>query len=282
MRAIHEYELASGQRLNRDKTRILSSQNTSSDTQSVLQEFWDVSIVANQDEYLGLPTFVGRGKKQAFLALKEKIGKRIHGWQDKLLSIARKEILVKAVVQAIPTYAMSVFQLPVSLCTELNSLISNFWWGAFSSDRKIHWIKWADLCLPKANGGLGFRDLATFNKALLAKQGWNLISNPTSLVARVLKARYYPHSSFFAANVGNNASYTWRSIVGAKDILELGCRWRIGSGEDICVWKDRWLPASSSGKVVTQQNTIHEFATVSTLIQSSPRRWNVDLIDEIF
>jgi hypothetical protein len=49
----------------------------------------------------------------------------------------------------------------------------------------------------KSEGGLGFRDLDMFNKALLAKQGWRLLQNPDSLTAKIFQAKYYSNSSFW-------------------------------------------------------------------------------------
>ena len=65
----------------------------------------------------------------------------------------------KAVAQAIPTYTMGVFQLPVKLCDELNALCARFWWGQMSNERKIHWKSWNVLTQAKKDGGMGFRDL---------------------------------------------------------------------------------------------------------------------------
>lgn len=59
----------------------------------------------------------------------------------------------------------------------------------------------------KSRGGLGFRDFSSFNQALVAKQDWRLIQNPDSLVAKMLKAKYYKQTDFLKARIGSNPSY---------------------------------------------------------------------------
>ena len=81
---------------------------------------------SSYSKYLGLPSFIGRSKKQVFATLKERVGWKLAGWKGKLLSMGGKEILIKAVAQAIPTYTMSCFQLPQSLCEYLESMMRNF------------------------------------------------------------------------------------------------------------------------------------------------------------
>lgn len=55
------------------------------------------------------------------------------------------------------------------------------------------------MCMPKEEGGLGFRDLKAFNLALLAKQGWRLQNESNSLVHRVFKAHYFLDGDFLSA-----------------------------------------------------------------------------------
>ena len=88
-----------------------------------------ISKVLARDRYLGLPIMVGRVKKREFQAIKDRMWKRLRGWQSKLLSIARKAILIQAVVQAIPLYVMSCFKLPKSFVHDFNMIIARFWWG---------------------------------------------------------------------------------------------------------------------------------------------------------
>ena len=99
----------------------------------------------------------GRKKRNTFNDIKEKLAKKLVGWKEKLLSKAGKEILIKAVAQAIPTYTMSYFKLLDTLCDELTSMIRNFWWGQKQDERKLNWMSWDNLCKPKADGGMGFK-----------------------------------------------------------------------------------------------------------------------------
>lgn len=71
----------------------------------------------------------------------------------------------------------------------------------------MHWYSWDQLSVPKREGGLGFRDLKKFNQALLGKQVWRILQQPQSLVARILKARYFSDGNIFTAVVRKKASH---------------------------------------------------------------------------
>lgn len=61
----------------------------------------------------------------------------------------------------------------------------------------------------------------SFNVALLAKQGWRLVTQPDYLLTRVLKARYFPSGCFLSALLGFNPSFIWRSLIGTTGLLHL-------------------------------------------------------------
>ncbi|KAK9677866.1 hypothetical protein RND81_11G172600 [Saponaria officinalis] len=164
-----------------EKTTVSFSAATKDAKKREIAVLLGVTLVEVQDKYLGLPTVIGR---------------------DKLWKRAGREIMIKAVAQSIPTYAMR--------------------------ERKIHWIAWEKLCLPKKCGGLGFRDYNMLNTSV------------DSLAARVIKD----------AARGHNPSYTWRGIWEAKWVLEKGLRRRIGDGETTSIWKDVWLTSTTTGRLV--------------------------------
>jgi hypothetical protein len=149
-----------------------------------------------------------------------RFSKRANDWSEKYLSSGAKEVLVKSVLQSLPTYAMSVFKFSADLCDELEQLIRNFWWGDEHERRKIHWIAWDKIIKPKLRGGIGFRDLAFFNQALLAKQAWRLLQFSDSLCARLLKAQYFPHGNLLDTSFPANSSPTWKGIEHGLELLK--------------------------------------------------------------
>lgn len=117
------------------------------------------------EKYLGLPTDVGKSKEGCFRYLKDRVWKHVQGWMEKCLSAGGKEVLIKSVAQAIPTYSMSCFKLPRGLCEHINGLLQKFWWGSRRGERKVAWVSWKTMCKPKYMGGMGFRDIELFNLA---------------------------------------------------------------------------------------------------------------------
>jgi hypothetical protein len=132
MRILGRYEQVSGQKVNIQKTSVFFSHNTSQERRQEILQLSGLTKTHHIDAYLGLPTFVGRSKNQAFCYIKEQVLNRLTNWKVNFLSQAGKEVLLKAVVQAVPTYCMGVFQLPITLCKDLNALMQNFWWTHMS------------------------------------------------------------------------------------------------------------------------------------------------------
>ena len=194
---------------------------------------------------------LGADHSECFKHFIESIKQRIQGWMEKQLSVGGKEILLKAVAQAIPVFAMSVFCLPKGICKEITDIIASFWWGDDEENKKMHWYSWWKLCYPKSEGGMGFRDLYSFNLALLAKQCWRLITSPESLCARVLKAKYFPNGGLLQASLKNGASFTWQSIMKGLEVFKKGYIWRVGNGNEINIWSDPWIPSSPNRMIIT-------------------------------
>ena len=94
-----------------------------------------------------------------------------------------------------------------------------------------------------------------------------------SLLYRLFKARYFPNSKFLQASIGNNPSYTWQSIMATQYLVQQGTRWNVGNGNSIRVWGDKWLPTSSTYKVVSPRQFLHADTWVSKLISQDSGAW---------
>jgi hypothetical protein len=157
-------------------------------------------------------------------------------------------------------------------------MTSQFWWGKNSERKRVPWMSWQRMGVSKFHGGMGFRDLEIFNKALLAKQGWRILKFPNSLVAKILQEKYFQGGDFLKAPLGRRSSYAWRSIVHAREVLERGLEWRVGDGARIRIWGDKWLPPPNSILVHLPQQSLAVDSRVIELIDPRTRWWNFDLI----
>jgi hypothetical protein len=197
------------------------------------------------------------------------------------MSRAGKEAFLKLIIQAIPTYIMSCFQIPVSICESLRRAIADFWWGIEEGKKKMHWRSWDWLTTPKCLGGLGFRDLILFNQAMLGRQCWRLLTDPSSLCARVLKGRYFPDCDVWDAPQTRSASYTWRSICHGMILVKKGIRWSVGDGKKIKLLTDNWIPNVLPGSFKTL-SPIPDGATVESLLKDDHSSWDADVVRAVF
>ncbi|CAL8135581.1 unnamed protein product [Prunus armeniaca] len=135
---LNAYCNAFGQRVNFSKSTLYFSSNTPGNMCEEICGVFSMSEVDGPGKYLGLPTIWGRAKLETLLCIKERILLKIQGLKQQLLSQAGREVLIKPVAQAVPQYPMNIFLFPKSVCREIDSLLSNFWWGQSGREKRIH------------------------------------------------------------------------------------------------------------------------------------------------
>ena len=275
------YCLASGQRVNYDKSSIFFSKGCPETLRVEIKNILNVQNESLSEKYLGLPTDVGQSKNGTFKYLRDRVWERIKGWMEKLLSVAGKEVLIKSVAQALPVFSMSCFRLPRGLCGSITSLIRQFWWGSKRGKRKPCWVAWDLMTRPKSLGGLGFRDIEIFNLALLSRQIWRLLNDPSSLSAQILKASYFPQCTVLEAQLGPHPSQVWRSILDGRDIITQGAIRRIGDGTTTNIWQHSWIPRDGMMKPVASL-VADPPQLVSDLIDHTRAAWREDLLRQVF
>jgi len=228
---LQTYSDGSGQRINLQKSALFFADRCPVHVKQTVKTILSVQSEVWQASYLGMPSWVGKSPSNTFNFLPERMWKVVRGWSDRPLSRAGKEVMLKSVIQAIPVYVMSCFRLPTGICDKMRTTVSNHWWGIENGRKKMHWRSWEWLTTPKAMGGMGFRDMELFNQAMLGKQCWRILTCQDSLCSKVLKGRYFPHCDFWQAPQPRSSSYTWRSLMHGKKLLEKDILWRVGDGK---------------------------------------------------
>jgi hypothetical protein len=124
---LEDYAMSTGQLLNPQKCSIYFGESCLNGTKEEVKRILYVSQEAFEAKYLGLPTPEGRMSKDKFKSLQMSLAKKLVEYDDNYLTQAAKEILIKAVAQALPVYIMGIFKIPYGLCDELTQMIRDFW-----------------------------------------------------------------------------------------------------------------------------------------------------------
>ncbi|KAL0404652.1 UNVERIFIED_CONTAM: putative mitochondrial protein [Sesamum radiatum] len=119
-------EATSGLKVNFEKSSIIFSKHTPIADREGLARILGVRMEAKHDKYLGMPAVVGRSKRDLFFNVKDRVWARLQRWKCKSLSQAGKLILIKSVIQTMPTYVMSCLLVPNSICQEIEGMMADF------------------------------------------------------------------------------------------------------------------------------------------------------------
>lgn len=185
---------------------------------------------------------------------------------------------------ALPTYTMANYILPKSICSQMDSRMMRFWWGFSDSQHHIGLKSWASLCRPKVEGGLGLKLMESHNKALIAKLGWQIQTNLEKPWVQIIHAKYLKGSFVWEAKASNGDSWFWKGITRVASILKSASCFQIGSGTQVRMWHDQWLPLPTPHCPLPRLTSIltDEETMVDSLIMPFSRAWNTTLIRYLF
>ena len=213
---LETYAAASGQLVNYAKSDISFGRDVKEEAQLAIAANLGVSITACNLSYLGLPTLTEKRKVETFTFIRERVWAKLKSWRGIWFSQEGREVLIKSILQAIPSYAVTCFRLPKTLVSAIHKAVAKFWWGGSGDERKMQLCKWEELTKRKTEGGLGFRDLEKFNQALVAKSVWRIIRRPDSLIGRILRVSYFPNGNILEATCPSYGSNLWWGLVWGK------------------------------------------------------------------
>lgn len=224
----------SGQKLSVSKSRILFSKHTPGRDRREVQSMTNIPTADDLGKYLGIPLNMGRISRGTTIDTLEKRKSKLTNWKAKQLSLAGRLVLLQSSIASIPLYQMQVTKFPITLCNEIDRYQKHFLWGHTEETKKIHLIKWDQICTPKRCGGLGLRRTSDVNIALMAKLGWRLLMEEDKLWAKTINTKY-------EGKLHNSDSQVWRHINKGSELLHQGNIWQIGNGNKAKFWVDKWL-----------------------------------------
>uniref|UniRef100_A0A803NGW8 FAD-binding PCMH-type domain-containing protein n=1 Tax=Cannabis sativa TaxID=3483 RepID=A0A803NGW8_CANSA len=262
---LETYEEWLGQKVSRRKTGLVFSPKVLGGDKSSIQEILDLHLLDKKERYLGNPFFYSARRRDDLKYIKEKLLNRLEGWKAKQLSFAGRQTLISAVLSSIPCYAMSTMKIPVAICSEMDSLVSRFWWTGSSN-----------------NGKRKFKD---FNMALLAKLAWQLLDGEQNNKpwVQILKAKYSSVQDFWNVQVKSDDSRVWKGILSTRALCSSGAGILVGEGS-VDIWSRLWVPGFSPQDVCNSfsDNVTHAFTSVADLFLPGTHRWNESLIRQCF
>ncbi|CAA7036129.1 unnamed protein product [Microthlaspi erraticum] len=247
-RVLERFCQASGQKVSLEKSKIFFSDNVSRELSEVISLESCIQATRELGKYLGMPILQKRINKETFGPVLERVSSKLAGWKSRMLSTAGRITLTKAVLSSVPIHTMGEIKMPESTVKSLDRVSRDFVWGSTPEKRKQHLVSWDKVCLPRSEGGLGIRKSGIMNVALVAKVGWRVLHDKTSLWAQVLRSKYkigdLQNRNWL--RVKGTWSSTWRSIaLGIREVICPAHGWVIGNGRNINFWTDRWLMGKS-------------------------------------
>ncbi|KAL8062253.1 hypothetical protein ABFX02_02G135400 [Erythranthe guttata] len=163
----------------------------------------------------------------------------INAWTGASLSYAGRAELIRAVVQGVECFWLSIFSIPVTVRTAIIKLCRAFLWGKAGAS-----VAWKKCCLPKTEGGLGLRELGAWNAALITKNLWEIQSKKDSLWVRWVNCVYLRQQSVWEWVPGRQDSAFIKYLASIRDQIRL----HFGSEELAIANLTKWygLPGKGS------------------------------------
>ncbi|XP_062085573.1 uncharacterized protein LOC133791669 [Humulus lupulus] len=208
---IGEFSSVTRLQINESKSQIYFGGVSAVDKHQIAAEM-NLSEGAFPLKYLGVPMRPTKWKHEDCDIIIQKIKMRLHTWASRHLSFASRIQLIHSVLFGLRNYWMSDFVLPQSIIKEVEKLYCGFLWGVNGNRSNIHMASWEKVCLPKAYGGLKFRNGLIWNYAILAKYIWVISEKHDMLWVKWINSIYLKGSNFWSYKLPLDTSWYWRKL----------------------------------------------------------------------
>ena len=197
------------------------------------------------------------------------------------MSRSGRHILVKAVLEAILVYWMSLSWIPKGILEKDLHICLHFLWSGNKEVSVTPWVRWDRIARPKSLGGWGLKNIFFLAKALVAKGGWRMIQ-AEYLWTRVMYEKYIAPDSILDWIRNPNKSHQggfviWKVVTKSFDVIGENLVWKVGNGRRVRVGEDPWLGCNEGFRlsellvVSLRQRGVNYLYQLASLVQEN--RW---------
>eukprot|EP00253_Pinus_taeda_P015440 PITA_15440 len=233
---------SSGMEVNNEKSRTFFF-NTVEPIKNHLTRVMGYRIGDLPTKYLGTMLDTSTLKIGNWKNILEKIMKRLDNWTFRALNLAARVVLLKATIQAIPIYPLSVMVAPKGICNKLVEIYRKFLWGGPKQQNKRALYSWNSLTKPKEKGGLGLKDPWILNQVLAAKLRWRWLQGGPDLWKEIWTAKHNmpltPEEILREQNIPRGSDI-WNLSTQSKDLIDRHIFWEIRGGQIARFWDEAW------------------------------------------
>lgn len=277
LQLLHEFEKRSGLTVSLQKSSFFASGLTEQEI-ATIQVSTGMPCGSLPMRYLGVPLCTKKLNLQNCEPLLQQIKKRLSSWSAQTLSFAGRLLLIKTVISGVSTFWCSSFILPKSCINKINSLCGIFLWKGKSEGHHTARVSWETVTLTKDQGGLGVKDLHTWNLACILKLIWMLFFRPNYVWVCWFKEVILKGdvSNYWTIGTSTNHSWLVNKMIKARAIVYPLLKRRIGNGQTTRFWFDNWSPLGNLHTFLNGNSTrlgISRTATVASLYHEG--RWNI-------
>jgi len=197
--------------------------------------------------YLGVPLGANMRKYSSWQPVLSKIQQRLANWKANCLSRPGKLVLIKAVINSLPIYYLSLFKMPKKVADMINKIQRRFLWSGSNGNRISALVKWEVVQRPKAQGGLGVGDILLKNAALLFKWWWRFACEEGVMWRNIIQSLHEEDQFLLPGKSISTMPGPWRDIksIGLKESPVSQAFFehlsvKLGDGERIKFWLDAW------------------------------------------
>ncbi|KAJ9691054.1 hypothetical protein PVL29_013294 [Vitis rotundifolia] len=234
------FEACSGLRINLEKSELISVGRVH-DIEGLALEL-GCKVGGLPSSYLGLPLGAPFNSLAVWDGVEERFRRKLAMWKRQYISKGGRLTLIRSTLSSMPIYFMSLFHLPRKVRLRLEKIQRDFLWGGGNLIQKPHLLRWNVVCLEKSKGGLGVRNLALMNSALLCKWNWRYANEREALWRRAISLKYGEEEGGWRTRDvnGRNGVGLWKAIRKKWWLLDGRFAYQVGNGQRVRFWKDKW------------------------------------------